>query len=55
VLGSGVRSANLAELKARTSVPWFHSAAITEPGEEADVGEVRSMRQALDALDVETR
>jgi copper homeostasis protein len=55
VLGGGVRSANLAELKAKTAVPWFHSAAITEPGEEADVGEVRSMRQALDALDVETR
>jgi copper homeostasis protein len=47
ILGGGVRSANLAELKEKTAVSWFHSAAITKPGEDADVKEVRSMREAL--------
>ena len=48
ILGGGVRSANLAELKEKTAVPWFHSAAITKPGEDADVEEVRSTLQALE-------
>jgi copper homeostasis protein len=49
ILGGGVRSANLAELKERTAVPWLHSAAITRPGEDVDSEEVRTMQQALGA------
>lgn len=36
ILGGGVRNTNVAELKRKTGVEWFHSAAITKPGEEVD-------------------
>lgn len=43
VLGGGVRSGNVDELKKETGVEWVHSAAITGEGEEADEEEVRRL------------
>jgi copper homeostasis protein len=47
ILGGGVRSTNVGELKRRTRVPWFHSAAITAPGEDVDAEEVKNIQQIL--------
>ncbi|CAO2654403.1 Nn.00g111360.m01.CDS01 [Neocucurbitaria sp. VM-36] len=47
ILGGGVRSTNVEQLKRRTGVQWFHSAAITKPGEEVDEEEVRKLQEVL--------
>ena len=47
ILGGGVRSTNVEQLKRRTGVQWVHSAAITKAGEEVDEEEVRKLQKAL--------
>jgi copper homeostasis protein len=50
ILGGGVRGTNVEELKRRTRVQWFHSAAITTTlGEDVDEEEVKKMQQILGA------
>ena len=44
ILGGRVRSTNVESLKQRTNVKWYHSAAITKPGEIVDADEVKRMR-----------
>lgn len=46
ILGGGVRSTNLEELK-NHGAWWLHSAAITRPGEDVDDAEVKKMQQIL--------
>ncbi|KAF1832403.1 hypothetical protein BDW02DRAFT_503095 [Decorospora gaudefroyi] len=48
ILGGGVRSTNVEDLKRRTGVQWLHSAAITLPGEDVDDEEVRKMQELLE-------
>jgi copper homeostasis protein len=45
VLGGGVRSGNVGELKRRAGVEWVHSAAITGSGEEVDGDEVTRIKE----------
>jgi copper homeostasis protein len=47
ILGGGVRSTNVEELKRRSRIHWFHSAAITAPGEEVDAEEVKNIQRIL--------
>jgi copper homeostasis protein len=47
ILGGGVRSNNVQELKRRTGVHWLHSAAITRPGENVDKEEVKNIQHML--------
>jgi copper homeostasis protein len=47
IVGGGVRSANVETLKQQTNVEWYHSAAITEPGETADGNEVTELQHVL--------
>ncbi|KAL6707833.1 hypothetical protein ACN47E_003733 [Coniothyrium glycines] len=47
ILGGGIRRSNVQELHAITGVPWIHSAAITQHGEEVDENEVRALHDAL--------
>lgn len=47
ILGGGVRSTNVLELKNETGVQWVHSAAITGSDEEVDEQEVRKMVELL--------
>ena len=47
ILGGGVRSANVEDLKRRTGVQWLHSAAITKPGEDVDKEEVKNIQRIL--------
>ncbi len=55
ILGGGIRSGNVGELKRRTGVPWVHSAAITvDEGEEVDGEEVRSMIKVLQNMNEES-
>jgi copper homeostasis protein len=48
VMGGGVRSINVGELKRRAGVEWVHSAAITREGEEVDGEEVRRIKEVDD-------
>jgi len=50
IVGGGVRSTNVEDLKRRTTLEWFHSAAITTPGEDVDAEEVRKMKDILSKL-----
>lgn len=50
ILGGGVRSSNVGELKRRTAVPWVHSAAITKSGEEVDGDEVKKIQETLQSI-----
>ncbi|KAI4688351.1 hypothetical protein J4E81_007947 [Alternaria sp. BMP 2799] len=50
IVGGGVRSTNVEDLKRRTTLDWFHSAAITTPGEDVDAEEVRKMKDVLSRL-----
>ena len=43
ILGGGIRSANVKELKLRTCVEWVHSAAVTGKDEAVDEEEVKKM------------
>jgi len=47
ILGGGVRSTNIEALKKKTKVHWYHSAAITGPGETIDAGEVAKLKARL--------
>ncbi|KAF2012131.1 hypothetical protein BU24DRAFT_435548 [Aaosphaeria arxii CBS 175.79] len=47
ILGGGVRSTNVGGLKDETSVEWYHSAAITQGGEDVDEDEVAKLQSAL--------
>ncbi|KAK7180928.1 hypothetical protein DPSP01_000604 [Paraphaeosphaeria sporulosa] len=47
ILGGGIRSSNLAALREQTDVPWYHSAAITQPGEMVDRDEVSRLQSIL--------
>ncbi|KAI4634021.1 uncharacterized protein J4E87_001190 [Alternaria ethzedia] len=47
IAGGGVRSTNVENLKRRTKIEWFHSAAITTPGEDVDAEEVRKIQDVL--------
>ncbi|KAF2477973.1 putative copper homeostasis protein [Lindgomyces ingoldianus] len=46
ILGGGVRSTNVESLR-QTKINWYHSAAITKPGEEVDEEEVVQLQTAL--------
>lgn len=48
IVGGGIRSSNLMEVKRSTVVPWFHSAAITQRGEVVDSEEIVKMQAVLD-------
>jgi copper homeostasis protein len=47
VVGGGIRSGNVGEVKRRTGVEWVHSAAITGYAEEVDGEEVEKMKRLL--------
>ncbi|KAF1931504.1 putative copper homeostasis protein [Didymella exigua CBS 183.55] len=47
ILGGGIRSTNVVDLKHETGVQWVHSAAITGPDEEVDSEEVGKMVELL--------
>ena len=47
IVGGGVRSSNVAALREQTKAPWYHSAALTQPGEVVDEDEVRRLRSIL--------
>ena len=47
ILGGGVRSTNIESLKQQIRVEWYHSAAITQPGEMADEDEVKRLQSML--------
>ena len=47
ILGGGVRSTNVGELKRSTGVGWLHSAAITGAGEDVDKEEVAKLQRVL--------
>ncbi|KAJ4346362.1 uncharacterized protein N0V89_010291 [Didymosphaeria variabile] len=49
ILGGGVRSTNVAALRQQTKAPWYHSAAITQPGEMVDKDEVSRLRSVLES------
>jgi copper homeostasis protein len=51
IVGGGVRSINIEELKKRAHTAWFHSAAITAPGEDVDDQEVTKMQQTLSKME----
>ncbi|KAL9084965.1 MAG: hypothetical protein Q9165_007831 [Trypethelium subeluteriae] len=42
--GGGIRSSNIKDLKSAVGSRWFHSAAITDRGEIADVNEIRELK-----------
>jgi copper homeostasis protein len=48
ILGGGVRSKNVEALQKETKVEWFHSSAITEPGEDVDEDEVARLKSLLE-------
>jgi copper homeostasis protein len=47
VVGGGVRRGNVGMLRKRVGEGWFHSAAVTGEGEEADEEEARALVEAL--------
>ncbi|KAF2007892.1 hypothetical protein P154DRAFT_11343 [Amniculicola lignicola CBS 123094] len=47
ILGGRVRSTNVRSLKSQTKLQWYHSAAITEPGEIVDEQEVVRLQKEL--------
>lgn len=47
IVGGGVRSTNVAALRRQTKAPWYHSAALTQPGEVVDGEEVGRMQSIL--------
>ncbi|KAF2240758.1 hypothetical protein BU26DRAFT_188784 [Trematosphaeria pertusa] len=47
ILGGGIRSMNIDALRATANVEWYHSAAITKPGEVVDGDEVRTIQAIL--------
>ncbi|KAF2115232.1 copper homeostasis CutC domain-containing protein [Lophiotrema nucula] len=47
ILGGGVRSRNIQDLKERSHLDWYHSAAITTPGEVVDEEEVARLQNTL--------
>jgi copper homeostasis protein len=51
IVGGGVRSARVGELRERTGAEWFHSSAVVGEGEEVCEDEVRGLRRVLDGVD----
>ncbi|PQE23837.1 copper homeostasis protein [Rutstroemia sp. NJR-2017a BBW] len=51
IVGGGVRSAMVGELRKRTGAEWFHSSAVVGEGEEVCDDEVRDLRRVLDGTD----
>jgi copper homeostasis protein len=51
IVGGGVRSANVEELKLTTEANWYHSSAIlgSEGGDVASAAEVLNLREVLDS------
>ena len=47
ILGGGVRASNIQSLREQTKVDWYHSAAITQPGESVDSEEVARIQVLL--------
>lgn len=47
ILGGGIRSTNIQALQHITGVGWYHSAAITSPGEMADAQEISKLQTIL--------
>jgi copper homeostasis protein len=47
ILGGGVRSTNIEALRRQTNVLWYHSAALTQPGETVDKDEVSNLQSLL--------
>jgi copper homeostasis protein len=47
ILGGGIRFTNIETLKRKTKVRWYHSAAITGPGEAVDPNEVQKLKSQL--------
>jgi copper homeostasis protein len=47
--GGGVRSGNIMALKEKLNTTFFHSSAITDHSEFAELSEVRALKQQLDA------
>jgi copper homeostasis protein len=47
ILGGGVRSTNIGQLRRKAGVEWYHSAAITGDGEDVDGEEVKRLQSAL--------
>ena len=47
IIGGGVRSNNVEGLRLQTRVPWYHSAALTQPGEVVDGDEVGKLKSIL--------
>lgn len=45
--GGGVRSTNLSTLRKQTKAPWYHSAAITQSGEDVDPDEVSRLKSLI--------
>ena len=48
IVGGGIRSGNVVEVKRGTGAIWVHSAAITGTGEEVDAEEIRRIKDAID-------
>jgi copper homeostasis protein len=47
ILGGGIRSTNVEALKQWTDIKWFHSAAITQAGDQVDGKEVNQLQRIL--------
>lgn len=45
--GGGLRSENIEEIKAKTKALFYHSSAITDGGDTADIDEVRMLKSKL--------
>jgi copper homeostasis protein len=48
IVGGGVRSGNVGQLRGETGAGWFHSSAVVDGGEEASGEEVRLLREIID-------
>lgn len=45
--GGGLRSSNIAMIKEKTKAQFYHSSAITDGGDTADIGEVKMLKSNL--------
>lgn len=47
IVGGGVRSANLSDLRGYVGAEWWHSSAVVDGGEVASEGEIRALGEVL--------